>query len=176
MTRVTTPRLDDHRVGPPFMEPDRESLVSWLEFYRATLPWKVGGLAPEQLCRRAVPPSGLTLIGIVRHLAKVERYWFGNVVAGLDQPRLFCEIDPEGDFAGVRPETALSDLDRYHAEVVTAREQASAVADLDAVLPGKRDGEDIDLRWILVHMIEEYARHLGHADLLRECIDGTTGY
>jgi hypothetical protein len=174
---VTTllPHHDD-RVGPAFLESDRQSLVSWLEFYRSTLLTKIGGLTSDQVCRRAVPPSTLTLLGIVRHLTKVERYWFGNVVAGLDRPRLYCEVDPEGDFAGARPENALADLDRYHAEVVTARERASAVPDLDAALPGKRHGEEINLRWILVHMIEEYARHLGHADLLRECIDGRTGY
>ena len=168
--------LDDVRAGPPFMSPDRESLATWLEFYRSTLPLKVGGLTPDQLCVAAVPPSTLTLIGIVRHPAKVERYWFGNVVAGLDQPRLYCETDAQGDFAEALPENALADLDRYHVEVATARELASVVSDLDAALPGKRNGEDINLRWILVHMIEEYARHLGHADLLRECIDGRTGY
>jgi hypothetical protein len=176
--RVTTPLPDDDddRAGPAFMESDRQSLVSWLEFYRSTLPWKIRGLTPDQLCLRAVPPSGLTLLGIVRHLAKVERYWFGNVVGGVEQPRLYCEAHPEGDFADVRPENALSDLDRYHAEVAAARATASAISDLDAALPGKRNGEDINLRWIMVHMIEEYARHLGHADLLRECIDGRTGY
>ena len=123
-----------------------------------------------------MPPSPLSLLGVVRHLTKVEHYWFGNVVAGLDQPRLYCETDPSGDFADTAPENALADIDRYHAEVATAREMAAAVTDLDAVLPGKRNGEDINLRWILVHMIEECARHLGHADLLRECIDGRTGY
>ena len=158
------------------MAPDRESLETWLEFYRSTLPIKVGGLTPDQLCQRAVPPSSLSLLGIIRHLTKVERYWFGNVVAGLDQPRLYCDTDPCGDFAETVPENALADFDRYHAVVATARDLAAAVIDLDAALPGKRNGEDINLRWILVHMIEEYARHLGHADLLRECIDGRTGY
>ena len=126
MGGVTTPRLDDDRARPPFMASDRASLDSWLEFYRSTLPLKIGGLTPEQLCRRAIPPSTLTLLGIVRHLTKVERYWFGNVVAGLDQPRLYCEADPEGDFAGGRLETALADLDRYYAEVASARETGSA--------------------------------------------------
>ncbi len=166
---------DDDRAAP-FMARDRESLESWLEFYRSTLLLKLGGLTPDQLCLQAVPPSTLTLLGIVRHLTKVERYWFGNVVTGLDQPRLYCETEPDGDFTGGLPEHALADLDRLHAEVATARERASVVTDLDAALPGKRNGKDINLRWILVHMIEEYARHLGHADLLRECIDGRTGY
>jgi hypothetical protein len=166
---------DDDRAAP-FMARDRESLVSWLEFYRSTLPLKVGGLTADQLCTQAVPPSTLSLMGIVRHLTKVERYWFGNVVAGLEQPRLYCETQPDGDFANALPENALADLDRYHAEIATARERASGVSDLDAALPGKRNGRDLNMRWVLVHMIEEYARHLGHADLLRECIDGSTGY
>jgi Protein of unknown function (DUF664) len=173
---VTSPILDGPRQTSAFMASDRQSLESWLEFHRSTLPLKIAGLTPDQLCRRAVPPSRLTLLGIVRHLAKVERYWFGNVVAGMDQPRLFCEVDPEGDFADVRPENARSDIDRYGAEVRAARERASAIRDLDAPLPGKRNGEEINLRWILMHVIGEYARHLGHADMLRECIDGSTGY
>ena len=176
MPIVTSHMLEGNRAGSPFMAPDRESQVTWLDFTRSTLPWKIRGLTPEQLCLRVVPPSTLTLLGIVRHLTKVERYWFGNVVGGLDLPRLYCEVDPEGDFAGIGPEHALDDIDRYHAEVEAARARAAAVDDLDAVLPGKRNGEDINLRWIFVHVIEEYARHLGHADLLRECIDGVTGY
>jgi hypothetical protein len=172
----TSPAVEDTRTGPPFMAGDRESLESWLEFYRETLPIKVGGLTPDQMCQAAVPPSTLTLLGIVRHLSKVERYWFGNVVAGVDAPKLYCEDDPDGDFNDVRPDTALVDLDGYHEEVATARSRAAKIEDLDAVLPGRRNGQDLNLRWVYVHMIEEYARHLGHADLLRECIDGVTGY
>lgn len=172
---MTTPIVEDDRTGPPFMAGDRESLESWLELYRETLPIKLSGLTPEQLCERAVPPSTLSLLGIARHLTKVERYWFQNVVAGQDLPRLYCEV-PDGDYDHTEPASALADVERFGTELAASRDAAAAVDDLDAALPGKRDGEDLNLRWVYVHMIEEYARHLGHADLLRECVDGATGY
>ncbi len=171
-----SPIVDDHRQGPTFLAGDRESLESWLEFYRATLPIKVGGLTAEQLCRAAVPPSPLTLLGIVRHLTYVERVWFTNTVAGIDAPPLYCEDDRDGDFNGIAPETAFDDLARFHDELEACRDHARAIADLDAPLPGLRHGQQLNLRWVYVHLIEEYARHLGHADLVRECVDGTTGY
>jgi hypothetical protein len=176
---VTEPRsrvVPDERGDPPFMAGDRESLESWLEQYRETVPIKVGGLTPEQLCHAAVPPSTLTLLGIVRHLTKVERYWFVNVVAGEDAPILYCVQDVDGDFNDVEPASALDDLGRFDAELVASRARAGAVTDLDAPLRGKRRGQQVNLRWVYVHMVEEYARHLGHADLIRECVDGVTGY
>jgi hypothetical protein len=176
LTDQTTPLLVDDRVGPPFLDQDRDALEAWLEFYRSTLPIKVGGLTAEQLCDRSVPPATLTLIGIVRHLTKVERYWFTNIVAGQDLPRLYCETDPDGDFNDFDPARAFGDLQRYADEVASARERAAAVADLDQPLPGLRSGEELNLRWVYLHMIEEYARHLGHADLVRQCVDGSTGY
>ncbi|WP_427018815.1 DinB family protein [Pseudarthrobacter sp. P1] len=176
MSEPTTPLLPDDRTDPPFLAGDRESLESWLELYRATLPIKVGGLTPGQLCTAAVPPSDLTLLGIIRHLSEVERYWFTNVVAGEDAPSLYGGDDPDGDFNDLDPSTPLADLDWFHAALATARAQAAAVADLDAPLPGRRHGQALNLRWVYTHMVEEYARHLGHADLLRESIDGSTGY
>lgn len=176
VTQERSPQIPDERDDPPFMAGDRDSLESWLELYRATLPIKVGGLTPSQLCQAAVPPSSLTLLGIVRHMTKVERYWFGNVVGGEDLPFLYCEQDPDGDFNDLAEDSALADLGRFEAELVASRHRAHAVIDLDAPLPGKRRGNDVNLRWVYVHMIEEYARHLGHADLIRECVDGVTGY
>lgn len=176
MSEPTTPELPDNRIDPPFLAGDRESLESWLELYRATLPIKVGGLAPGQLCLAAVPPSDLTLLGIVRHLSEVERYWFSTIVAGEAAPSLYGGDDPDGDFNNLDESMALTDLEQFHAEVAAARTIAATVADLDAPLPGRRHGNELNLRWVYVHMVEEYARHLGHADLLRECIDGTTGY
>jgi hypothetical protein len=158
------------------MAGERDSLESWLELYRDTLPIKVGGLTARQLCQVAVPPSSLTLAGIVRHMTKVERYWFGNVVAGEDLPALYCEQDEDGDFNDVSEDDALADLDRFDLELATSRTRARAVTDLDAPLPGRRRGQEVNLRWVYVHMVEEYARHLGHADLIRECVDGVTGY
>jgi hypothetical protein len=168
--------IADERTGPPFLSADRESLESWLEFYRATLPIKIGGLTADQLCQASVPPSSLTLLGIVRHLTYVERVWLTNTVAGLDAPPLYCEDDPDGDFNGIDPATAFDDLARYDRELEISREHARACADLDAPLPGRRHGQEVNLRWVYVHLIEEYARHLGHADLVRECVDGVTGY
>ena len=176
MTESRSRGVTDDRADPPFMAGDRESLESWLELYRATVPIKVGGLTPEQLCRPAVPPSTLTLLGIVRHLTKVERYWFVNVVGGEEAAILYCEDDEDGDFNDLKEDSALADLERFEAELAVSRERARAVTDLDAPLRGKRRGQDLNLRWVYVHMVEEYARHLGHADLIRECVDGVTGY
>lgn len=176
MESPRTPVVPDNRLHLDFLAGDRESLEGWLDFYRQTLPIKLGGLTAEQLCLPAVPPSALTLIGIARHLADVERYWFSNVAAGTDEPAHFRAEDPDADFNAVSVTTALADARHFDTEIVRSRATAAAVADLDAPLAGLRRGKAINLRWIYTHMIEEYARHLGHADLLRECIDGATGY
>jgi hypothetical protein len=171
-----SPAPTDERAGIPMMADERESLEAWLEMYRQTLPLKVGGLTPEQLCTAAVPPANLTLVGLVRHMTEVEQYWFATVVAGETPPSIYCEDDRDGDFTGIDPVRALMDLVRYDQELVTSRARAARVPDLDGALPGTRRGQPVNLRWVYVHMIEEYARHLGHADLLREAIDGVTGY
>lgn len=171
-----TPVMPDVRTGPPFMAGERESLEAWLEFYRLTLPIKIGGLTPEQLCRAAVPPSGMSIAGIVRHLCDVERYWFSNIVAGTDQPARYKAEGPDADFKGATEATALADVAAYSQELIHVRKVAANVTDLDAALPALRHGQQLNLRWVYTHMIEEYARHAGHVDLLRECVDGTTGY
>ncbi len=155
---------------------ERESLDAWLDMYRSTLTLKVAGLTATQLCEASAAPSNLTLIGLVRHLSEVERYWFGDVVLGLDQDTIYSENDRDGDFTGHSPATALADLETYQQEVARARAREATVTDLSAALPGLRHGKPVNLRWVLTHMIEEYARHLGHADLIRERIDGATGY
>ena len=171
-----SPTPTDDRADIPLMAGERESLEAWLEMYRRTLPLKVGGLTPAQLCTASVPPSNLSLVGLVRHLTEVEGYWFGTVVSGGPLTSLYCEDDRDGDFNDVDPVRALDDLARYHEELATSRSQAAAVPDLDRALAGTRRGQPVNLRWVYVHMIEEYARHMGHADLLREAIDGVTGY
>jgi uncharacterized damage-inducible protein DinB len=152
-------------------------LEAWLDYHRATLALKCDGLAAEQLRQRAVPPSSLSLLGLVRHMAEVERGWFRRTLAGEEAPLLYCsDSDPDGDFDHVDkadPEEASA---TWQAECDRAREIVAGVSSLDDV--GKRrlrDGSEVSLRWILVHMIEEYARHNGHADFLRERIDGTVG-
>ncbi|POH72013.1 DinB family protein [Arthrobacter glacialis] len=171
-----TPELPDTRTGPPFMAGERESLEAWLEFYRATLPIKVGGLTASQLCQAAVPPSSMTIAGIVRHLSDVERYWFSNVAAGSAEVARYKAENSDADFNDYSEAQALADVAAYTEELASVRELAAAVTDLDAPLPALRHGQQLNLRWVYTHMIEEYARHLGHVDLLRECVDGRTGY
>ena len=139
---------------------------------------KIAGLDAGTLTRRALPPSSLSLLGIVRHLTEVEAYWLRVVL--LDEqnvPEHYCTPNsPDGDFDDVDPRAAAADLATYQAEVATARTNASAWSDLTAPVRGLRKGKQVNLRWILIHLVEEYARHLGHMDLLRETIDGRTGY
>ncbi len=163
----------DTRVRPPLQGDERETLEKFLDYHRDTLLRKVDGLTDEQLKRHSVAPSNLTLLGLVRHMAEVERGWFADL-CGLDSTWIFCTEDNlDGDFDDVADADPEADLATYRAEVEKYR-RAVAALPLDAVKHGRRD-RDFSLRWILVHMIEEYARHNGHADLLREAIDGTVG-
>ncbi|MGY1857520.1 DinB family protein [Modestobacter sp. SYSU DS0290] len=169
------------RVDPPFLDGERAAVEAWLEFHRATLLHKCAGLTPEQLGERSVPPSGLSLRGLLRHLTDVERYWFTRVVAGREAPTIYWEADGEVDFDGVGadgddPVTAVpAELAAFTAELEASRAVAAQHHSLDELSAGLRHGERVSLRWVYLHMIEEYARHNGHADLLRERIDGATG-
>jgi uncharacterized damage-inducible protein DinB len=163
----------DHRVDPPFLAEEREMLDTWLDFHRDTLAMKCEGLDDEQLKRRSVEPSSMSLLGLVRHMAEVERNWFRRVLEAEDAtPIFYDEANPDGDFDDVDDADVASDMATWHAEVERAR-AISAAHSLDDT--GIRKGAPVSLRWILVHMIEEYARHNGHADFLRERIDGATG-
>jgi uncharacterized damage-inducible protein DinB len=153
--------------------PDGElaTLQDFLTDYRLTLRMKCEGLDPEQLARRSVPPSTMSLLGLVRHLAEVERDWRSWILPGEPAPKLYGPDD--GDFNGAVAEQAV--VDGAFADL--AREQAATDA-LLAEFPdlGARVGKDgVSLRELWVHAIEEYARHCGHADLLRECVDGRVG-
>jgi len=165
------------RVEPPFLGGERAALEGWLDFHRDTLLTKCAGLDGEQLARRSVPPSTLSLLGLVRHLADVERGWFRRTLDSRTHeqvPSLFYGPDNEdGDFDDVDPDRADDDLATYRAELAAAREVAARYQLDDEVI--SRRGNRMNLRWIMLHMIEEYARHNGHADLLRESIDGVTG-
>lgn len=168
--------MEDTRVPPPFVADERAMLENWLAFQRQTLEWKCAGLTPQQLCERSVPPAGMSLAGLVRHMAEVERSWFRRVLTGEDAPAIFyTEAEPDDDFFAASPATVHADFAVWRAEVERAVSNAAAVDSLDAVGVQQRQGHDVSLRWILVHMIEEYARHNGHADFLRERIDGATG-
>jgi Protein of unknown function (DUF664) len=160
------------RAKPPYDAGERTMLDGWLDFHRRTLLWKCEGLTDDQLRTRAVPPSELSLIGLVRHMAEVERGWFGDWF-GLDTSELYCtDDDPAGDF-DVEGADVAADLAMYRSEIAAIRE-ASRRFDLDHV-ETTPSGDRYRLRWVYTHMIEEYARHNGHADLLREAIDGATG-
>jgi Protein of unknown function (DUF664) len=155
---------------------ERAALEGWLEFHRNTLLGKCQGLTGEQLAQRAVPPSSLSLLGLVRHMTDVERAWFRIRAAGepgLGQ-RYATDESPDADFDFAEPAGAEADLAAYLEECGLAR-AAMAGRSLDDTFFHQRYGHTLDLRWVYLHMIEEYARHNGHADLLRERIDGVTG-
>jgi uncharacterized damage-inducible protein DinB len=163
------------RADPDKIAGERKALEHWLDYQRATLLNKCAGLGAEQLRQRSVPPSNLSLLGLVRHLADVERGWLRQCAAREDVPDLYySKAHPQADFDDIDSADAEADLDTYQREIVAARHAVAGMS-LDDVVPFPWGGPDRDLRWIYLHMIEEYARHNGHADLLRECIDGQTG-
>ena len=156
---------------------ERSTLVEFLRRYRLTLEMKCAGLDPEQLARRSVQPSTMSLLGLIRHMAEVERSWFRRFMAGQDVPRLYrTDQDRDGDWTGAMPDHAAVDeaWRAWRAEVRFADDFVSHAADLE-VTGLRADATGTSLRWVLVHLIEEYARHCGHADLLRERIDGRVG-
>jgi uncharacterized damage-inducible protein DinB len=166
------------RAEPPLRAGEREMLLGWLDYHRATLLWKCEGLSDDQLRQRAVPPSALTLLGLVRHLAECEHSWFRKVLLDEDLPYLYVtEQDNDADFNDVDAADVAEDIRTFERACQAAREVIASIPDLDTVSkkPDRRTGEQFSLRWIITHMIEEYARHNGHADLLRERIDGATG-
>ncbi len=175
MCWVTWTAPEVSRTDPPRIAGERESLEAWLDYHRATLLWKCQGLTGDQLTERAAAPSSLSLLGLVRHMAEVECSWFRRRFAGQSQlPYLYCSDEfPDGDFDLAESSGAEADFATFVAECDLAR-QVAAGRSLDETFPG-REGTPIDLRWVYVHMIEEYARHNGHADILRERIDGVTG-
>lgn len=164
------------REDPPLAADERSVLDSFLDYHRATLLRKCAGLTGEQLVLRSVPPSSLSLLGLVRHMTEVERHWFRRVLRAEDAPpQHWSRKNPDGDFDDVDAAQAAGDLARFQEEVATCRRFAAEHPDLGTVGLGASHGRKVSLRWIYVHMIEEYARHNGHADLIRERIDGATG-
>jgi uncharacterized damage-inducible protein DinB len=163
------------RESAPYIADERQMLEAWLDFHRQTLLIKCSGLTAEQLRQRAASPSTLSLLGLVRHMTEVERGWFRIRIGGEDLGFQYSsESDPDGEFDHVDSADAEQDLAAYLREIDLAR-QAAAGRDLDETFYHSHRGTDVSVRWAYVHMIEEYARHNGHADLLRERIDGATG-
>ena len=166
----------DPREGGTSLGDERETLIEFLRGQRLTMQLKCEGLDAEQLASRPIDPSTLSLLGLVRHLAEVERKWFRQRFAGLDVPNRYqSEAEPDGDFDGsVADQAVVDEAWAAWRDEVGFAEQFARDTDLSFV---GRDGagEPVSLRELLVHMIEEYARHNGHADLLRERIDGRVG-
>src|SRR4051812_24517505 len=172
----TAPVVD--RPGGPNIAPERVAMETLLDHHRATLLWKCGGLTGAQLAARTVPTSSMSLLGLVRHLSDVERSWFRRRIAGeAIDPLYWSDASPDGDFDDLDPAGAEADFATYAAEVEAARAVLVARDYDDTFVARHSDGseETIDIRTLVLHMIEEYARHNGHADLLREAIDGATG-
>jgi uncharacterized damage-inducible protein DinB len=166
------------RKRPGLQVGERDMLNGWLEHHRGILLWKCEGLTDDQLRQRSVPPSSMSLLGLIRHMTDVERGWFQQAFLGKDVPGLYSTPDdPDGDFNGVDDADVAEAFRAFKAECEASRQAAAAAPDLDVLSKegSERTGELFSLRWILTHMIEEYARHNGHADLLRETVDGTTG-
>lgn len=168
---------DDPREGGPRLADERTTLLEYLRCHRLTLEMKCAGLDADALARRSVEPSTLSLLGLVRHMADVERAWFRKRMAGLDVPFHFrTDSDRDAAFNGAVPDPdVVAEAWRlWRDEIEFANRFVAEAPDLDVIgqVPGYGP---ISLREVLVHMIEEYARHNGHADLLRERIDGRTG-
>jgi uncharacterized damage-inducible protein DinB len=163
------------RVGPPLTGGEREMMRAFLDYHRATLAMKCDGLDDEALRRRSMPPSTLTLLGLVRHMAEVERTWFRRVIGGEDVPLVWS---PDGDYQVAYDAGTATRADAFaawQAEVAHSRRIEREAASLDVTGHNERWGEDVSLRLVMLHLIHEYARHNGHADLLREGIDGVVG-
>jgi uncharacterized damage-inducible protein DinB len=171
--------MTNDRSRPGLQVGELDMLNGWLEHHRAILVWKCEGLTDDQLRLRSVPPSTMSLLGLIRHMTDVERGWFQQVLLGADAPDLYTKPgERDGDFNDVDDADVADAFRAFEAECDASRQAVAEAADLDVLSEERtqRTGEQFSLRWIVTHMIEEYARHNGHADLLREAIDGTTGY
>jgi uncharacterized damage-inducible protein DinB len=166
---------DVQRSEPGEPAPERVALQGWLDYHRATLLFRCQGLTGEQLVQRTAEPSTLSLLGLVRHMSDVERSWFCRRLAGQpDLPSLYWSDEyPDGDFDLADAADAEAAFETFRTECANA-DAAAAGRSLDDTFVSS-DGATLDLRWIYLHMIEEYARHNGHADILRERLDGVTG-
>ncbi|GAA1186988.1 DinB family protein [Streptomyces hebeiensis] len=167
--------VSDDRVGPPVTGGERDTLRAFLDYHRATLAMKCEGLTDEELRQRSMPPSTLSLLGLVRHMAEVERAWFRRAFEDHDAPMVWSDtIDFQAAYdasASTRAEAFAA----WEAEVANSRRVEREAASLDLAGYQPRWGKEVSLRMVMTHVLLEYGRHNGHADLLREGIDGTVG-
>jgi uncharacterized damage-inducible protein DinB len=163
------------RLDPPLESDEKSSLSAWLDFERATLLQKCQGLSGEQLATASVSTTNLTLLGLLQHMLLVEWWWFEHVFAGGSAPEpLDTKGDPEYEFTHLVPLQAEANTALFVEQCEHSRHIVNAADSLSDLSKGT-ERKARDLRWIMVHMIEEYARHNGHADLIREAIDGSVG-
>jgi uncharacterized damage-inducible protein DinB len=167
---VTTERVD-----PPLIGDERAMLRGFLDYHRATLAMKCDGLSDADLRRASMPPSTLSLLGLVRHMAEVERAWFRRVINAEDVPLVWSDAGDYQVAYDASAATRSEAFDAWQTEVGHARRIEQAAASLDVTGHQPKWGEDVSLRLVMLHLIHEYARHNGHADFLREGIDGTVG-
>lgn len=163
------------RISPPLQAGERETLRAFLDFHRATLAMKCEGLSDDDLRRRSMPPSTLTLLGLVRHMAEVERTWFRKVINGEDIPLVWSD---DNDYQVAYDASGSSRSEAFTAwqhEVEHARRIERDAESLDVTGYQPRWEQHVSLRLVMNHLCHEYARHNGHADFLREGIDGVTG-
>jgi hypothetical protein len=162
------------RTEPPLTGDDDAMLPPWLDYQRTTLLWKCELLEGDALVRQSVPPSGVSLLGIVRHMTIVEWHWFEHVFAGALTPQpISTDHDEDADWNDLDPVQAMADIELFQRQCEVSREIVAGAESMDHLAVKARD--TMALRWIMVHMIEEYARHNGHADFLRELVDGAVG-
>ena len=166
--------MNIERPDPPMIAGEREMLLGFLDFHRGTIALKCEGLDDEQLRRRSMPPSTLSLLGLVRHMAEIERTWFRRVIDGQDVPLVWSNSFDFQEAYDASGSSRAEAFDAWSAELAESR-RIMADVDLDKIVHVDRWGEDVSVRMIILHLIHEYARHSGHADLLREGIDGVTG-
>lgn len=165
----------DDRIGPPSFGSERDVLRAFLDFHRATLAMKCEGLTDEELRRQSMPPSTLSLLGLVRHMAEVERAWFRRVFEDNAAPMIWSDkIDFQAAY-DASASTRAEAFGAWQTEVETSRRIERAAESLDVAGYQPRWEEEVSLRLVIVHLLLEYGRHNGHADLLREGVDGTVG-
>ncbi|MGW9129879.1 DinB family protein [Streptomyces sp. NPDC055681] len=165
----------DNRIGPPNFGSERDMLRAFLDYHRATLAMKCEGLADEELRQRSMPPSTLSLLGLVRHMAEVERAWFRRVFEDNDAPMVWSDKTDFQAAYDASTSTRGEAFDAWEAEVEKSRSIEREADSLDLAGYQPRWDEEVSLRMVMVHVLLEYGRHNGHADLLREALDGTVG-
>ncbi|MEV7405322.1 DinB family protein [Streptomyces sp. NPDC091267] len=165
----------DNRIGPPHFGSERDMLRTFLDYHRATLAMKCEGLSDEELRKQSMEPSTLSLLGLVRHMAEVERAWFRRVFDDNEAPMVWSDkIDFQAAY-DASASTRAEAFTAWEAEVENSRRIEREAESLDLSGHQPRWGEDVSLRMVTIHVLLEYGRHNGHADLLREGVDGSVG-